>query len=1830
VGGGGGGGGNSSGENGHDGENGRIGTNAYANGGANDDDGGVGGRGGTAISTPTGVGSSGLGGGGGGGGGVGRTAQTPAPPAFTLEAGDEVSCDRGGVATTSATTTLNVVAGTTYYVLVKSFGAGGVGDYQLTTEWADDWAGCDEAPLGNDAFFEFDVTGAGGTVAIETNSSAADTAIALYNSDGSFRSCDDDTDGDVSLTDSLSAGTYYAVVREDKDYAGSDHTVEIGIQGAVAVPLTPSALECADGTSGTGATITRALSAGTYYVAITTKGTAGPFQLSFDNGVNHASEVACGSTSVDVPLTSGNTYHVVVKGDTSGVGGTYDLRLRDVASVEGYGCGDPAASDAYFEFDVVSGTNSFTLDASGSPTPVSYQLYRNGGAAEGTCITSGTNTYTNLAAGKYYVLARPNSAVTTGEISMVLSDDNRTASLDCANGAGTAGAEASITRNLPAGTYYVGLTSSDGSTGDYHLSVQNDDQVPTGATQVACGATIADQPVVAGRDYYVVVKGDDASEAGAFDLTITDVGSASNPAFCGASPMAPDAYVEFAVTGGSRDLTFTADAGFVYQVFDNADSPQGGCRSGTSNATLGTGTYYIRARGTSYGSGSGATPVSIRIEDDASDGSRACSEGTLGSPASLTEALPAGRYYIAVGGNNNALNGVAGTVNLRVHDTSVPIPTGAVQRICQTDYIDWPVTAGQDYYVVVKGDMNEGDFGLTLTDIANQTSPTCGDPQTPDAFYDFEVATDGTDVTVDPTGSSQAISYELWHDVNADGASTLDDVPVDPGSGSCIDNAAQTYTLNTGKYYVRARGNDFAGGAGHEPTRISLRDNTVTGVVACDSAPMASGSKITYNNLPAGTYYVGVTGRDVGDGNSGAFQVSFADLNAAAPAFATQLACQAGPVTASLDPSRDYYVYVKGATALDAGAYTLNVTDSGNVSPMSCGNADPAAPDAFYEFSIADAAGRDISLNLTGSSLDATFEVYRKADDSLVAGSCGTSSNGGTSVHLDPGTYYIRIKGNDAAAAMDNFLLTLRDETVVRADTCADGSIATGAEINTTLDTGTYYVAITGGRSWSPADLTNKSLWIDAADFTTITTTGALVDQLADKSGQGRHLTATGSDRPSYVGGAYPAVGFDGVDDVLASAGFAAESGDYSVFMVWEPTGVPGVDGSAIVRAGNGPGGWLVRQDYSDPGRVSLLRDADASGAIVYDATVGDRDIIGGLHRSTGDVETYLNGSAAGTDSKAQVSWDQYFVGGRESAGYGVPMKLHELIVVSGVLSAAERESLEGYLAHKWGVSSDLPAVHPEKSRSGASRLVVEDTSVGGNVADRVACAGAADEYTLDVPAVPGMDYYVVVKGQGAADRGLYDLSLTDIGAVSDEGCGVDPTSADAFYEFQIADAGGRDIRIDVTGSAVATPAFALFRDDGTLGDRSDDTNIGCATNSQTFADLPAGTYYVVAKSTTTENGEADKAVEVSIQDADGLGSLACDSGDSSNAGRITRSLPAGTYYVGVTGLGAGVTRTGTYELTFRDTATSGSTSGATWVDCAQGTTLDANVTAGNTYYVVVKGDLAADAGPYSLAVTDIADATTAGHGVTDIGCGTDATTPDAYFEFDVADVSGRNVTVDLTGTSYPGAFQLYRDAGVVDDRSDDVPVGTCQPFGHGGDVPASFGLSQGKYYLALRGDSAAGGGGVGPYDVQIRDDDDYGSIACADGLSGSGAYLTRVLQPGDYWVGLTGQTGASGNYQVTFRDTAVPVATGATPVACSDSMISASVDAGSTYYVVVKGLNDADQGDYALSVADATGAASFGCNDDTVAGDAFFEFRVDDPDGRDVTIDTEGSALDT
>ena len=41
---------------------------------------------------------------------------------------------------------------------------------------------------------------------------------------------------------------------------------------------------------------------------------------------------------------------------------------------------------------------------------------------------------------------------------------------------------------------------------------------------------------------------------------------------------------------------------------------------------------------------------------------------------------------------------------------------------------------------------------------------------------------------------------------------------------------------------------------------------------------------------------------------------------------------------------------------------------------------------------------------------------------------------------------------------------------------------------------------------------------------------------------------------------------------------------------------------------------------------------------------------------------------------------------------------LHEFIVYNAPVSTPDREKLEGYLAHKWGLEGDLPIGHPYKT----------------------------------------------------------------------------------------------------------------------------------------------------------------------------------------------------------------------------------------------------------------------------------------------------------------------------------------------------------------------------------------------------------------------------------------------------------------------------------------------------------------------------------------------------
>jgi hypothetical protein len=89
---------------------------------------------------------------------------------------------------------------------------------------------------------------------------------------------------------------------------------------------------------------------------------------------------------------------------------------------------------------------------------------------------------------------------------------------------------------------------------------------------------------------------------------------------------------------------------------------------------------------------------------------------------------------------------------------------------------------------------------------------------------------------------------------------------------------------------------------------------------------------------------------------------------------------------------------------------------------------------------------------------------------------------------------------------------------------------------------------------------------------------------------------------------------------------------------------------------------------------------------------------------------TYSNGVAQSQTnanySRGTTSLDTYVLGAKYNLGTMSDWfngTLSELIIVNGTLSAGNRERLEGYQAHKWNASGNLPGGHTYKSRPPAN-----------------------------------------------------------------------------------------------------------------------------------------------------------------------------------------------------------------------------------------------------------------------------------------------------------------------------------------------------------------------------------------------------------------------------------------------------------------------------------------------------------------------------------------------
>lgn len=88
-----------------------------------------------------------------------------------------------------------------------------------------------------------------------------------------------------------------------------------------------------------------------------------------------------------------------------------------------------------------------------------------------------------------------------------------------------------------------------------------------------------------------------------------------------------------------------------------------------------------------------------------------------------------------------------------------------------------------------------------------------------------------------------------------------------------------------------------------------------------------------------------------------------------------------------------------------------------------------------------------------------------------------------------------------------------------------------------------------------------------------------------------------------------------------------------------------------------------------------------------------------GRHSAASDYKIFIDATqlfSTGTNTVGFHAAPK--IGGNNVAGFHFQGHVAEYILVDSVLAQADRERVEGYLAHKWGLAGSLPALHPYKT----------------------------------------------------------------------------------------------------------------------------------------------------------------------------------------------------------------------------------------------------------------------------------------------------------------------------------------------------------------------------------------------------------------------------------------------------------------------------------------------------------------------------------------------------
>lgn len=242
--------------------------------------------------------------------------------------------------------------------------------------------------------------------------------------------------------------------------------------------------------------------------------------------------------------------------------------------------------------------------------------------------------------------------------------------------------------------------------------------------------------------------------------------------------------------------------------------------------------------------------------------------------------------------------------------------------------------------------------------------------------------------------------------------------------------------------------------------------------------------------------------------------------------------------------------------------------------------------------------------------------------------------------------------------------------------------------------------AAVNSSSTTTPPVSGYSLWLDGADDSSFTySSGTLVSQWSDKSGNSRHFTqATTANQPNRIStirqNNYPVVQFwqGGADTArwLEKTSYDWAGSDNTVFIVMKGNTATGSYQSAF--AAKTSSGLSYAITGASTYQYAIFKNGVAPYAYNLIPTVGTADVAvwksGAIAGGSVTTAFYKNGTAASsTQTITGLSTSTTAQVGANNTAESLYGYICEVLVYPSQLSDGDRNSVEAYLKSKWGIS---------------------------------------------------------------------------------------------------------------------------------------------------------------------------------------------------------------------------------------------------------------------------------------------------------------------------------------------------------------------------------------------------------------------------------------------------------------------------------------------------------------------------------------------------------------